>query len=319
MNARQRVEDRRYRRTGPSLSALGMASLLLIGLLMGLGGGLAYAWLINPVVYISAGPSRLSATYKESYIFLVAQSYAQDGDWTRAVARLNALEDPNITQTVTTLLQTYLREGEPESRVRPLALLADQLGVQDPAVTLFVTPEFQPSPTSTPTLAPTSTSTLPPTATLTPAPSFTPSPTRTPEPSITPSPTLLPVYRLLNQERVCSTDLPVPRLEVIALDANLEPLPGVEVLVTWDAGMDRFFTGFKPELGLGYGDFAMLPELSYSVVIAEGSPVVSGLRIEDCPANEGGLPGGWRLVFQNTQFAQSTPTPTLRPTATRRN
>lgn len=319
MSTRQRIEQRRQRRTPSSLTALGVASLLLIGLLLGLGGGLAYAWLINPVVYISAGPSRLSTDYKETYIFLVAQSYAHDGDWSRASSRLNALEDPNITQTVTILLQEYLRRGEPETRVRPLALLADQLGAQDPAVALFVTPEFQPSATPTPTLAPSSTPTTPPTVTWTPSPSPTPSPTWTPEPSSTPSPTPLPVYRLLNQERVCETEFPAPRLEVITLDANLEPLPGVEVLVIWDAGTDRFFTGFKPELGLGYGDFAMLPELSYSVVLADGSPVVSGLRLEDCPPSQGGLAGGWRLIFQNTQFAQSTPTPTLRPTATRRN
>jgi hypothetical protein len=26
---------------------------------------------------------------------------------------------------------------------------------------------------------------------------------------------------------------------------------------------------------------------------------VSGLRVEPCPNNRGGLPGGWRLTFQN--------------------
>ncbi len=232
----------------------------------------------------------------------------------RAQTRLTALENPNITQTVTDLLQVYLRQGEPESRVRPLALLADRLGVRDPAVALFVTPEFQPSPTLSATPEPSATPTLPPTVTFTPLPSATPSSTWTPQPTITPSPTRLPVYQLLDQERVCERERPAPRIEVVVLDANLQPLPGVEVLVTWDNGADRFFTGFKPELGVGYGDFIMTPELSYGVMLAEGSPLVSGLRVEDCPTGEGGQAGGWRLTFQNTQFAQMTVTPV--PTAT---
>ena len=315
MSARQRYEERRQKRGGSALSAVGIASLLLLGLIVGLAGGLYYAWAISPVAYVLVGPSRLSASYKETYIFLVAQNYAQDGNWPRAESRLNALEDPALSQTVADLLQRYLRRGEPETRLRPLALLADQLGVTDPAVALFVTPEFRPSATPTLTLEPSTTPTLLPTATVTPSPTSTPSPTWTPAPTITPSPTALPVYRLLNQERVCEPDKPAPRIEVIALDVNLEQLPGVELLVSWDSGTDRFFTGFKPELGLGYGDFTMVPEVSYSVVVVAGSPPVSGLRVENCPVSEGGQAGGWRLTFQNTQFSQATATP--EPTSTR--
>jgi hypothetical protein len=104
----------------------------------------------------------------------------------------------------------------------------------------------------------------------------------------------------LGQERVCDETAPAPRIEVVVVDAFLEQLPGVEVIVQWNEGEDHFFTGFKPELGMGYGDFQMSPEVSYSVFLVEGSPTVSGLRIEDCEAGEGGLPGGWRLSFQNT-------------------
>jgi hypothetical protein len=315
MTARQRYEERRQRRGGSTLSALGVASLLLLGLIVGLGGGLVYAWTISPIAYVSVGPSRLSASHKETYIFLIAQNYALDGDWPRAESRLNALEDPALSQTVADLLQRYLRQGESETRLRPLALLADQLGVTDPAVALFVTPEFRPTATPTPTLEPTTTPTLLPTPTNTPPPTATPSPTWTPAPTTTPSPTPLPVYRLLNQERVCEPDRPAPRIEVITLDVNLEQLPGVALLVSWDSGTDQFFTGFKPELGLGYGDFTMAPEVSYSVVVMDGSSPVSGLRVENCPASEGGQAGGWRLTFQNTQFSQATATP--EPTSTR--
>lgn len=314
MSARQRYEERRQKKSGRALSRVGAASLLLVGLILGLSGGLYYAWAVNPVAYVAVGPARLSPNYQQTYIFLVAQSYAQDGDWPRAQQRLNALEDPALTQTVAGLLQSYLRQGEPESRVRPLALLAAQLGINDPAVALFVTPAFQPSPTPTPTLEPSITPSLPPTITYTPSPSATPSPTWTPQPTLTPSPTAQPIYRLLNQERVCQAAGPAPRIEVITLDADLIPLPGVEVRVSWEGGLDRFFTGFKPELGAGYGDFTMTPEVSYAVFIAEGSPMVSGLRIENCSPAEGGQAGGWRLTFQNTRLSQLPPTP--EPSAT---
>jgi hypothetical protein len=113
----------------------------------------------------------------------------------------------------------------------------------------------------------------------------------------------------LGQERVCDNQAPTPRIEVVVVDAFLEPLPGVEVLVQWDEGQDHFFTGFKPEEGLGYGDFQMAPDISYSVLIVGGSPTVSGLRVEPCDAAAGGLAGGWRLSFQNTNIVQQTPEP----------
>ena len=107
---------------------------------------------------------------------------------------------------------------------------------------------------------------------------------------------------MLNQQQICSgTDAAIT---VITLDALLDPLPGVEVWVRWDGGADRFFTGFKPALGEGAGDFAMSPDISYTVVLAAGSPEIGGLRSETC-AN--GLTGGWQLTFQNLIFEAGTP------------
>ncbi len=94
---------------------------------------------------------------------------------------------------------------------------------------------------------------------------------------------------------------------MITQDALLNPLPGIEVLVTWDGGSDHFFTGFKPDMGSGYGDFTMSPDRSYTIGLAEGSPEISGLRIEPC---DSGLDGGWQLTFQNLVFrSPETPEP----------
>jgi hypothetical protein len=282
-------------------------SLILIGLLIGVAGSLYYTWIVDPVIYVDASPARLRADFKAEYIFLVGQSFVADEDWPRAQRRLDLLADPGIGQTITTLLEQTLRRGDSAERARSLALLAAQLGETGPAVAIFaptvaVVPDGSPTPTAaaataTPTL--TATSTLPPTA--------TPTATTTPTATATPSPTPRPAYRLLSQERVCQRTLPAPRIEVITVNAFLEQEPGVTVVVSWEDGEDRFYTGFQPEFGAGYGDFLMAPDVSYSVGLVPGSPVVSGLRIEPCPANLGGLPGGWRLTFQNLTIPTREP------------
>ena len=81
-------------------------------------------------------------------------------------------------------------------------------------------------------------------------------------------------------------------------------MPGVEVLVSWDGGQDHFYTGFKPELGKGYGDIEVEPDISYELMVVGGSPVVDDLRLETCDAIAGGFIGGWRLTFQNIDVVQ---------------
>lgn len=283
---------------------ISIAGLLLVGLLMGLGIGLYYAWIVEPVVFVDASPARFSDSYKEEYLFLVSQNYAVTGNWEQAQERLAALDNPDLPQTVNALLERYLREQKPPQVVENLAALAQQAGAEGAAIALFApTPlsgqSAPPTPSTTPTPISAETATPQPTNT----PTRTPIPTPTPAATPIPSPTAQPVYRLLNQERVCGKTAVSPQIEVITYDALLNDLPGVEVIVTWDEGTDSFFTGFKPEQGAGYGDFTMQLDMSYSVRLADGSPEVSGLRIEPCT---GDTVGGWRLTFQNMRLVLET-------------
>jgi hypothetical protein len=120
----------------------------------------------------------------------------------------------------------------------------------------------------------------------------------------------------LSQERVCEAQEPAPRIEVVVLDAEEEPLPGVEVIISWEGGSDRFFTGLRPDVSPGYGDFLMEPDVSYRVLLAAGSPPISGLRVEPCSQSEGGLEGGWRLTFQNVAVDEATATATATAAST---
>lgn len=292
--SRQRAARRRSGR--PFWQRISSVGWLLISLVIGLLIGLYYAWVVDPVIYVNSSPSRLSQPYKAEYIFLVSQSYAADGNWPRAQERLAALEDSALPQTVNTLLETYVRDLQSPDALRHMAALAQQLGVQSGAVVVFApTPDALPTPTLASDAA---ASQLP---SPTPLPIDIPSPTPlppTPTASATPPPTpsVELAYQLLSQERACRGD-DSPLIEVVAQNVDGAELPGVEVEVQWEGGSDRFYTGFKPDLGAGYGDFAMSPGVSYTVVLVEGSPEVSGLRVEPC---DDGRDGGWRLLFQYT-------------------
>ncbi|MCA9995683.1 MAG: hypothetical protein KDE56_08055 [Anaerolineales bacterium] len=273
---------------------LGNASLLLLGLLLGVIGGLYYAWLVDPVVFVDASPARLSDANKVEYLYLVSQSLAATGNEAQAQQRLAALADPDLAQTVANLLDAALREQRDTETVAALAQLARLLGVEGPTVDLFA-PQANATTPNAPLPTP-----LP--AGATPLPSPTPLPTavaelvtEVEERPLTPTPAPSEFrYRLLTQEPLCGDTAPL--LAVITLDALLEDLPGVEVAVRWENGRDRFYTGFKPEARPGYGDFTMQPGVVYTVQLVDGGPEIPDLQAKPCAD---GSAGGWLLTFQN--------------------
>lgn len=280
---------------------LGNASLLLLGLLLGVIGGLCYAWLIDPVVFIDASPARLSEAHKVEYLYLVSQSLAVTGNESQAQQRLVALADPDLPQTVADLLDAALREQRDAETVAALAQLARLLGLEGATVDLFAPQTGAATPNAPlPTL-------LPVGATLLPSP--TPLPTTavalvvTEERPLTPTPVPSDFrYRLLTQEPLCGDAAPL--LAVITLDALLEDLPGVEVAVRWENGRDRFYTGFKPEARAGYGDFTMQSGIVYTAQLVGGGPEIPDLQAEPC---SDGSAGGWLLTFQHLIVATPEP------------
>jgi hypothetical protein len=77
-----------------------------------------------------------------------------------------------------------------------------------------------------------------------------------------------------------------------------QPVAGVEIIVNWAGGEDHFFTGLKPEHGLGYGDYVMTPDVTYTVHIADGGQPVPGLKTSQCTGSLGSkFLGSWSLVF----------------------
>jgi hypothetical protein len=65
----------------------------LIVVLLGIGVGLLYGWVINPVKYVDTIPANLRSDYQTDYVLMVAESYLAEGDLDQAARRLAVLGD----------------------------------------------------------------------------------------------------------------------------------------------------------------------------------------------------------------------------------
>lgn len=63
----------------------------LVAILVGVGLGLAYGWLVSPVEYVDTTPETLHLQYKTDYVLMTAEAYKADGDLPQAVRRLGML------------------------------------------------------------------------------------------------------------------------------------------------------------------------------------------------------------------------------------
>ena len=273
----------------------------ILALLAGFGLGLVYSWVISPVEYVNADPSLLRANFKDQYRAVIAAAYASSGDLERARARLSLLGDPDPMQALNAQAQQMLAAGEPFERVRQVAQLASDLQSGNASLQASLTPPAI-STNATPTEAPLWLTNTP----FSGAPTLTQSPetpvaiqTPTARPTRTPASTPGAAFALVGQDPLCNADTPEGLLQIMVLDARRRQIPGMEIIVTWNGGEDRFFTGFKPELGNGYADFHMQPDTTYSVRVVEGGTPVSNVIAPPCPGSNGeNFNGGLLLTFQ---------------------
>jgi len=277
----------------------GVRLSMLLALFAGVGLGLAYSWVLAPVEYVDADPSLLRADFRDQYRAAIAAAYAASGDLPRARARLALLKDPDPAQALSSQAQQMLAAGEPLERIRQVAQLASD-------AVLTGSQPSGPSPTATValTLAEPATS---PAATEPTSPSDSTAlagkpavvPTPTVRPTRTPTSTPGAAFALVGQEQVCNAESPGTVLQIIVKDARGRQVPGAQIIVNWDGGEDHFFTGFKPELGDGYADFDMEPDVSYTVRLAAGSAPVSNVTSPPCSGPNGEtFDGGLLLTFQ---------------------
>jgi hypothetical protein len=280
---------------------------ILITLLIGLGLGLAYSWLISPLRVVDADPIALRADFKDNYRSAIAAAYATTGNLPRAQARLSLLGDANSIDTLNSQAQRLIASGE--------FVQADQLVALANALENGTSLISEPAPTSgnAVTVITESTATLPPPPpdipiqfTETSRPIETQAPVTqsvvnnpTPRPTHTLIPTVGAPFALIAQDTVCDASLPDGLLQVLIFNSKHRQVAGAKIIITWDNGEEQFFTGLKPEVGNGYADYSMSPNITYTLRLASGSDIATGLTAPTCqtPSGETFL-GGIKLTFQ---------------------
>ncbi len=283
---------------------------LLTGLVVGFILGLVYAWIFTPVESFETHPASLQDGYKDIYREMIAVAYMANGDLGRAKARLELLEDEDPARRLTVQAQQTLGKDGSEGIAQALGILAAHLA--DEAVALIPTGAESPAETGS-ALSPPTDGVSTPTKTRNPtANRSTISAPGTEQPAIpaetdiarqtatqTPIVTQGAPFTLVEMPIDCSKEYPTPLIQVIVLNASNFPVPGVEIVVTWDGGSNSFFTGFKPEFGLGYADFEMTPGVVYDLQLVGGDKPVTGLTARDCEGSGGARYwGSWRLTFK---------------------
>ena len=253
------------------------AAPLVVGIVVGILAGLLYGWVLQPARPTQAAPSSLRLDFQDEFAALIAAAHAATGDLPRARARLALLSGTADSDHIAALAQAWVANGRPESEARALADLAAAL---TPAA---ASPVPSPSAARPPSTSPT-----------------VPPPAPTSRPLATPLPTFTPgaPFRLSERELVCDDPAPEPRLQVIVLDSAGDGVPNVLVRVIWDAGQDQFYTGLKPDMGIGFADFTVEPDTEYTVQLAESDAIATGLEAEACTDSSGETRlGSWQLTF----------------------
>ena len=272
---------------------------LILALIAGLALGVLYSWILAPARYSDTSPDTLRADFKDQFRSSIAAAYAATDNLERARARLALLGDPNSIDALSAQAQRMLAAGDSFGSVQQVAQLAADLQAQ-PKIATAVTAHPTIAPTRLPAQgnlpAPTSTE-----ASAIPGAFDTPGAISSPTARPTRTPTAAPgkPFTLIVQDTLCEPDLQEGLLQVMITDSRRRQLPGVEIVVAWDAGEEHFFTGFKPELGNGYADFVMQAGTVYNVRVAEGGPPVSGVTPPSCTSTDGSsFTGSIKLTFQ---------------------
>lgn len=73
-------------------------------LILGIGLGIFYGWMVNPVVLTDTDPSDLRQEWQEAWVLMTAQSLAQTGDQVTARQRLETFSDEQLSPVLNGLI-----------------------------------------------------------------------------------------------------------------------------------------------------------------------------------------------------------------------
>lgn len=277
---------------------------LVFGLFVGIGGGLTYAWVVNPVVEYSTEPWQLRPEDRAHYIVAITLAFAGDSNLNKAVERLIALRGENfsadifqqVADAACRLASTgYVDSNSGLTAIRSMMTFYQLQGRSGCADTLLPAGDLAPTPV---VVIDASTPTLPPPATKTPTPASAVGATPTPPRIIVPTSVPQRDFVLANVSTFCDPQISGV-IEVFVQDFGSVGIAGMPVRVRWDGGEDTFYTGLKPERGPAYADFQMEEGKGYIIDMpGRSDPSAQQLVAASC-TTDAGRPAivSYRAVF----------------------
>ncbi len=106
-----------------------------IGVLVGLGLGIAIGWWLWPVTYTNTSPATLHQDYQDEYVLMIAASYEVEQDIDEARSQLQLLNPAKPAAPVIELAERLRAEGGSKEDIVRVARLAQALGAGDPTAT----------------------------------------------------------------------------------------------------------------------------------------------------------------------------------------
>ena len=119
----------------------------------------------------------------------------------------------------------------------------------------------------------------------------------TSEPTLTP--TESPPFILQDSTLICDPTLGESLIQIIATNGEGEGIPGVALEISLGADLKEvFYTGLKPEIGLGYADFLAEPGLTYTLEVPESGLVITDIEVPTCSTEtEDSYWGSWEVYI----------------------
>ncbi len=128
----------------------------LIAIAAGIGLGLVYGWVINPIEYVDYLPGTLKFDYKTDYVLMVAETYRVEGDLPAAARRLALLQEMPLSDLAFRALLFAQRVGYSDGDLAQLEELHRALMTYDfSSETSAPPPEALPTGNTPPEFSPT--------------------------------------------------------------------------------------------------------------------------------------------------------------------
>ncbi len=270
---------------------------LLTGLILGLALGLIYAWVISPITEVDNHPNLLRDDYKDIYRSMISRAYQANNNLPRAEARLELIGDEDPALALAAQAQRFLAENGDNEMAIVLANLSAALQIAaGPAATPI-------PPTATTQVEGESSGTSSSSSNSENDNQDSASSTREPTSEVptapTPSPTSSPPFILQDSSPICDPTLGETLIQIRATDGSGKGVPGISLEISLGTDpKEVFYTGLKPELGLGYADYLAEPGLTYQLEVPDSGLIITDIEVPTCQTeSEDSYWGSWEIYI----------------------